>query len=206
MNRLLWREYRLNRGILVSGAVLVLLPYAIADSVVGYALSSFFSQLIVALLAGNAMARERADRSAEFVATLPLGRWRRLAGKLILALITIALVWGLTLWGGKQVRLPEGAAAFIDLSSFAIGLLLIYAVGWLFTSFLSSAIFASVIGLMAPVLIMFLVFGVLLGVLHLDMTTKNWVALSGWVALVCLAVAIVCFSLGSRNFLSNCEP
>ena len=86
MKWLLWREYRLNRWILITGAVLLLLPYLITlivlcwpnaistganhivDSLIVAAFYSLgISQLTVALLGGNAIAGERADRSAEFL-------------------------------------------------------------------------------------------------------------------------------------------
>ena len=102
MKWLLWREYRLNRLLLMTGATLLLLPYAIALFDLGwdawwgssqspraenaarrFEVAAFFSivisQLTLALLGGNAIAGERADRSAEFLAYLPVSRWRRLA-------------------------------------------------------------------------------------------------------------------------------
>ena len=85
MNWMIWKEYRLNRLILIVGAVLLILPHAIALVLtwrgvgpdVGYAAqrmpknflvagmySLVISQLTLALLGGHAIACERADRSA----------------------------------------------------------------------------------------------------------------------------------------------
>ena len=101
MKSLLWREYRLNRWILVSGGVAILLSYAIAALsllfdvdrasafFVAYVASSIFSAMMLTLLGGNAIAGERTDRSAEFMAYLPFGRRRMLASKLFFALSTI---------------------------------------------------------------------------------------------------------------------
>ena len=90
MNWLLWREYRRNRWILAAGAAGVVLPYIIAvmfdvnrsSGFIGaFFLSCVFSQMTVALLGGNAVAGERADRSAEFIAYLPLRRSSTFASK-----------------------------------------------------------------------------------------------------------------------------
>ena len=109
---LLWREYRRNRWILAAGAMLLLLPSLNALRAgsadirlalfVGYC---FFCSLTVALLAGNAIAGERADRSAEFIAYLPPGRWRLLASKLFLSLIRVTVICGVYL-----LSLPAGTA------------------------------------------------------------------------------------------------
>ena len=112
MNWLLWREYRLNRLILAFGAVLILAPYLIAviysglsivlgDSIDGNfetaAVWSFVITwaLMLVLLPSNAIAGERADRSAEFISYLPLLRGRMLASKLLLSLIAFSVLLGI---------------------------------------------------------------------------------------------------------------
>lgn len=159
MNWLLWREYRLNRWILVTGGVLILLPLVIAavfeydrstDFFGAWVVSSLFAYLTVVLLAGHAMAAERTDRSAEFIAYLPSGCWQRLASELILFLITFAAIWGVIFWGAKQLTLPMEIAHIVDLRGFVITILTIYGMGWLFTSFLSSATYASLFAFSAP--------------------------------------------------------
>ena len=112
MNWIIWREYRLNRLILITGVFLLLLPYLVAliallwpkapaltaphvtKLFVGAAFYSLaLSQVAVALLGGNAIAGERADRSAEFIAYLPLPRKRLLGAKLSLALCVVTFIW-----------------------------------------------------------------------------------------------------------------
>jgi len=105
MTWLLWREYRLNRWILITGGVLVVLPFVsalLSVSIGGdrssaffaaYIASTVFSAMMIALLSGNSIAKERADRSVEFGAFLPLTRWRRLCSKLFLPLTTVAVLW-----------------------------------------------------------------------------------------------------------------
>ena len=103
MKWLLWREYRLTRLIRIVGAVLMVLPYVGAlvllvaaswaseppaiggpspsRAVVlfggGALYSILLSLLTLTFLGGNAFAGERADRSAEYLAYLPLSRLRR---------------------------------------------------------------------------------------------------------------------------------
>ena len=114
MKWLFWREYRLNRLILIIFTLLLFLPYVIAlialswpsehvvrppdasEAFGGAALYSLvLTQLVVALLGGNAMAGERADRSAHFMAYLPVSRARRVGCKLTLALSVVTLIWRL---------------------------------------------------------------------------------------------------------------
>ncbi|MGI9427835.1 MAG: hypothetical protein ACR2NM_04210, partial [Bythopirellula sp.] len=89
MNWLLWREYRLNRWILAAGTVGIFAPLmgavlvfstsdpeAFPKFISMYINSYMATAITVALLAGNAVAGGRADRSAEFLAYLPLPRWR----------------------------------------------------------------------------------------------------------------------------------
>ena len=48
---------------------------------------------MLALLGGNSIAGERVDRSAEFLAYLPVSRGRILASKLLVALAAVPLIW-----------------------------------------------------------------------------------------------------------------
>ena len=111
MKWLIWKEYRVQRLVLIVGAVLLVLPYAmvlglfrfapvrgsLADWCMGLLVAAAYSvgisQLTMALLGGNAIAGERADRSAEFVAYLPLTRARILAAKLTVVLLGVAAIW-----------------------------------------------------------------------------------------------------------------
>ena len=55
--------------------------------------SLIISQLAIALIGGNAIAGERADRSAEFLCSLPITRKRILASKLLISLAIILVIW-----------------------------------------------------------------------------------------------------------------
>lgn len=160
----LWREYRLNRLILIAGGACFLLPYAISgvNEVLyqdGYltgawTVSVLSIYLFVSLLAGNALAGERCDRSAEFVAYLPIARWRIVIGKLLFALMAFSPMWCVTHVVVNHVIRPTDFAAHVmlDLRPFVVNIVAIYGVGWLFTSFLSSVAFASIAGFTTPLL------------------------------------------------------
>ena len=211
MSWLLWREYRLNRWILTLGAVGILTPLLIAAIAFSrsdreafpkflsmYMCSHMSAAITVALLAGNAVAGGRTDRSAEFLAYLPLSRWRTLASKLILPLLIIAVAWSLNLvFVVSRIRPvePMELEAAADLRVFASVLLVTYSAAWLATQFLSSPTYAGIIGFVAP----FVVAGLVAAVLKVsggDMT-----ALNGWVVLVHLSVALVCFCIGTGCYL-----
>jgi ABC-type transport system involved in multi-copper enzyme maturation permease subunit len=211
MNWLLWREYRLNRWILALGTVGILAPLLIAavafSTSDGEAFPKFLSMhgcsqlsaaFAVALLAGNAVAGGRADRSAEFLAYLPLSRWRTLASKLIFPLLIIAVAWSLNLvFVVARIRPvePMEFEGMTDLRVFASALLITYSAAWLATQFLSSPTYAGIIGFVAPWVVAVLV--VAMPTLSLeDMTTLN-----GWVVLVNLSVALVCFCIGTGCYL-----
>ncbi len=113
MSWLLWREYRTNCLIVYVGLGLFFVPYLflavvllyrllrdmgqmdMSDAITVAAMASIaLSQLTLVLLGGNAIAGERADRSAEFVAHLPISRRQRVVSKIILSVLAAVLVWG----------------------------------------------------------------------------------------------------------------
>ena len=211
MSWLLWREYRLNRWILTLGALGILTPLLIAAVAFStsdgeafpkflsmYGCSQLSAAITVALLAGNAVAGGRADRSAEFLAYLPLSRWRTLASKLIFPPLIIAVAWSLNLvFVVARIRPVEPLEfeGMVDLRVFASALLVTYSAAWLATQSLSSPTYAGIIGFVAPFVVLGLV--VAMPMLSLgDMTTLN-----GWVVLVDLCVALVCFCIGTLHYV-----
>lgn len=233
MKWLIWREYRLNRPILIAGTVLLLLPYLVVTLIVlwrqkgsatgvpdvavvfGIAAiwSLFLCQLTVALLGGNAIAGERADRSAEFIAYLPLPRTRLLGSKLILAFSAAALIWGinlLVLWIlvslAPQFRSGPSLSPKIPLtlSYVAITGLVFYGVSWLISSFQSSPTFAVVGGLITPLLVLM---GLHAAAWAMDMDPSSVDQFAGtWYATICPILAVVCFSIGTWYYLTRVEP
>jgi len=224
MKWLIWREYRLNRLILIVGLVLLLLPYVIALLVLWWAerapdvmgvlftaalYSLGLSQLTVALLGGNAIAGERADRSAQFVAYLPLSRTRRLASKLILAAAAVAVLWVVNLPLPLMVLrvIPELEPRVYGLILGVLGYgaltgLTLFSGAWLVSSLQSSPTFAVCAGLVTP-------FFILMGLHMTDPTGDTWDHFRfvgiGY-AVICPIVAIACFSIGTWHFLRRVEP
>src|SRR5262245_42537586 len=114
MTGLLWKDYRLNRGLLIlglfglAGVYVVGLAIEMSDTwpalpapkVWADALSSYGHMalsvlpFVAALLGGNAIACERADRSAHFLAYLPPTKTRILASKFIVAVCALAVFCG----------------------------------------------------------------------------------------------------------------
>lgn len=112
MKSLLWKDYRLNRLLVLFGLLACLLPWAVAIArhiqlivrgegvwwgpapwVDAFSVSLLLSLFTFAMLGGNAVAAERADRSAEFLAYQPISRWFMLLSKSLIALPTIAGIW-----------------------------------------------------------------------------------------------------------------
>ena len=224
MSWLLWREYRLNRLILAFAAVLLLLPYVIALLATGIAVitgestrefpemaiafSYALSWLTVFLLAGNAIAGERADRSAEFIAYLPLQRWRMLTSKLLLSLIAFAVILAfntlMTVILVGPVDVTKGQFWFIVMC-FSGGLLS-YGSSWLASSLQSSAVSAITTGFVTTVLVSFCA-----SYIHVRTLTENLEPVDIdeylikpmviWNATISLPVAIVCFGVGTWHYL-----
>jgi ABC-type transport system involved in multi-copper enzyme maturation permease subunit len=227
MKWLLWKEYRVQRLVLIVGAVLLVLPYLFVlglfrlspeagslaawcmGLLVAAAYSVGISQLTMALLGGNAIAGERADRSAEFVAYLPLTRARILAAKLTVALLAVAAIWlpNLLIVGLTSMGLGDlvGKSFFIQLvgrvaaGTAATGLIL-FCVGWCLSSMLQSPTFAVCGGLFAPVLI---ITTILLVGWPLEMPEE---AVHPWYLGSSFVLAPVCFVAGTWYYLRRVEP
>ena len=107
MKWLIWKDYRLNRLIFITALAFLVGPHLLAAILIWYGAeppnarglffagstlySLAFLQLAFALLGGNSIAGERMDRSAEFLAYLPVSRGRILASKLLVALVAVPL-------------------------------------------------------------------------------------------------------------------
>lgn len=207
MNWLLWREYRLNRWILIMCAAAIVLSFVIGFLVVSFkideelnevraALVLVSSFLTVALLAGNAFAGEQADRSTEFIDYLPLERSRRLASKLLLHSIVLGVLVGVNALIVRQLFTIE---EFVGGVAFALA---VYGVNWLFSSIQSSPVLATISGFAALGLT-----GLAAGLLEESKMIANLPAWMNWTfaAIGCL-LPIACFSLGTWNYLRRTTP
>jgi ABC-type transport system involved in multi-copper enzyme maturation permease subunit len=236
MTWLIWKDYRLNRvilwvalGLLVAPHLLAVyvtwretapsasappLPPLAANLLRSGTASLVLLQLTMALVGGNAIACERADRSAEFLAYLPVARGRILVSKLLVVLGLIALIWlpNLVIMGiavqyfpeqviaansQEAVHLAELARNF--LGGTAVAGLLCFTAAWLFSSFLDSPTFSIAAGLVAPALLM-----MGLGLVGEYVWAPAW---SPTVAvLLSLAVSTVSFTVGTIYYLRRVEP
>jgi len=132
MKSLIWKDYRINRLLLIFGSVVCVGPWVIAivrhlqlnlrgegvwwgpePWVSTSSISLGLSLFTLAMLGGNAIAPERADRSAEFLGYLPVSRWTILAGKSLIALTPAVAIWAVNLafllWVAP--RLADGVSA-----------------------------------------------------------------------------------------------
>jgi ABC-type transport system involved in multi-copper enzyme maturation permease subunit len=225
MNWLVWKEYRLNRLIVVVGAILLVVPYGVAlvvswrgaghliqNVMVAGLYSVALSQFTLALLGGNLIACERADRSAEFLAYLPLSPARILAGKIALSLGTFAVIWIPNLLIlylissqlAKREDVPFDEIMDIGvrvLSTIGVTGFVVFCVGWLWSSFLESPTFAIFGGLVVPLLVILAFQGV---AWYFELPVEEIAA--EWYAAISAVLASACFAAGTWYYLRRVEP
>jgi ABC-type transport system involved in multi-copper enzyme maturation permease subunit len=235
MKWLLWKDYRENRLVVIAALVFLLTPHLgalIISCLQGsfwhyerplwaenFTASSIFSliisQLSIALIGGNAIAGERADRSAEFLASLPISRKRNLASKLLLSLAIIAVIWvtdasvivylkdrSHPMWAQEAMEML-GATAMVALAFFCFA--------WCLSSFLASPTFAVAGGLLAPLLLWLSV--LFLAFLGEVVDARAWLADEAYLHFIvfsyftiCLTLAPICFGVGTWHYLRRVEP
>ncbi len=166
------------------------------------------SQLAIALIGGNAIAGERADRSAEFLASLPIAKQQTVTSKLLLSLAIAAVTWIpnaialLYLSALLNVEFPRDVLPLL-LGGTAIVSMTFFGVAWMLSSFLRSPTFSVVGGLLAPGLLFTAVWFVcyLFDVpeRYVEPITCSYFGL-------CLVTAPVCFCVGTWYYLHRVEP
>jgi ABC-type transport system involved in multi-copper enzyme maturation permease subunit len=233
MSWLFWKEYRQNLVVVVTLLVLLVVPYFfgvlglaydwhkyswegfvrnLPETLCGASLYSLgLSQVALALIGGNAIAGERADRSAEFQVYLPLSRAKILAGKLLLVLAIALVIWAInpliawSTYSSLRERVP-----IPDMPSFmtntAVTGLVFFCAAWFFSQFLRSPTFSVAAGLVTPVIIITVLSYSLYLILgeHPDPTAK--VILEDCYICVSVAVALLSFGFGTWLYLRRVEP
>jgi len=226
MNELFWKDYRVNRLILIIGVVLLLGPVIVG--VIGNAVAQVrhdayvqwfevvvqagtvslcFSLITMLLLGGNAFAGERADRSAEFMAYLPPTRRAKLASKVLLAVPSVTIIL-LTLLMLCYVIAPMCAEPTENMArmrgEMVSGLLptalLMFAAAWCASSAMSSTTYAVGIGFAAPWLLY-----CVLAILH------YWVKIESldvgvWYIRIAIVLTVLGFAGGCILYLRRVEP
>ena len=228
MKALLWKDYRINRSLLAFAALLVAGPFFAVRVINRYPQFSYhhhlrprpyalvntgtfslaFHLVTIAMLGGVAVAAERADRSAEFLAYLPPSRRAIITSKAILAVsamllicaVEVAVMYGLAPRIGP---IPEGLVDFRDkLTPVLIPTaVLIFGAAWLGSSLLTSHSFATGVGVAAPIALV----GVLAAVAYfLDL--RGFFDLGAWYKLLCIPLGVLCFAAGVVYYLHRVEP
>lgn len=229
MKWLLWKDYRQNRLVVIAALCFLLVPHLLALCfswtgasyasptrsrwVENFTASSLYgfciAQVVIALIGGNVIAGERVDRSAEFLASLPIARRRILVSKLLLALAIIAVIWltdGLALCYAMELLYQhhgvDQGAAIEFFANAAITAMTFFCVAWCLSAFLSSAVIAVCGGLVAPLIA---VSGPMF-IAHLLGSPMQDFEPESWFLGICLTVSPICFVVGTWHYLRRVEP
>lgn len=186
MKTLLWREWRWNRLILIAGLVFFLIPYLTSTVAVlwprklslrSFEIANLYilaailslagSQLTLVCLGGHAIAGERLDRTAEFLASMPVSTWDRILAKWALSALFAFAVFTLN-WFVVWILLDFLPSSLCEETNYVLtftfivaGGFLMFGAAWCVSSFQSRPTFAVCMGVMA-------LFPVLLGLLVMD--------------------------------------
>jgi ABC-type transport system involved in multi-copper enzyme maturation permease subunit len=172
----------------------------------GAAISYGLTPLLAAMLGGNAFAGERADRSAELLAYLPVSKSRRLLSKLIFAVLVTALISAINVaairvyLGQFPWQISEGDDLLSGLKYSSITALAMFGAGWGFSSFFSSPTLATCGAIGVPFLILAgLLIAETMDMIRVEQVTGTYLALS-------LALGVGGFAAGTWRFLTRSEP
>jgi ABC-type transport system involved in multi-copper enzyme maturation permease subunit len=230
MRALVWKECRLNALVLSLGATLWIAPYLIAALTIlitgsgGRVLPEVWARslepasvvslegslLTLLLLGANAIARERSDRSAEFLAYLPPSRAKVLASKAVLPLATALMIWTtdlLTAYVVAPALSREAARGLGPVPWWAIASagVLLFGAAWLGSSVLDSPLVALGFALLAGGLVA-LFFAATNGFFGWPVARLGPEAATRYYATGSAAVGVLCFLGGSVSFLKRTEP
>ena len=224
MKALLWKDYRQNRSLLVAAGVFLLLPYAFVvvlgvvelladDHSYGVAWAQYFatagltglvlSVVLSAFIAGNAVAGERADRSAEFAAILPISRRSGILSKALLAVTACVLMWlgnGLVLNLTLMKSISRSPMSLDVVPVLAATTVFAFGVSWLVSTLVSRPATAAVSGL-GSVAILWMALLILEEAGNIDAD-----AFAVWYWVLCLLLGTGCFVAGVVCYLRRVEP
>lgn len=227
MRALLWKDYRVNLSVLGLGLALLLGP-PVAGLILNLwghweygaparpwaemlVISAPFALALnlftVAALGGNAVASERADRSAEFLAYLPPSRWMIISSKAIVAVGAAVFIWGFGLTliyvvAPQLGLLDDQLIEFRDsmLPPLASSCILLLGAAWLGSMFLPTHTLATFFGIVMPMALL----GVLRGVQYgLDPSPFD---LGWWYRTLCWPLGIGAFVAGVLCYVRRVEP
>jgi ABC-type transport system involved in multi-copper enzyme maturation permease subunit len=227
MKQLLWKDYRLARPLLILGAAVLVTIYGLGALVeiksawpstptakawgtmlvAQGTVALYLSCCITGLLGGHAIACERADRSAHFLAYLPPTKTQILASKFIIAACASAVMWGWLLLsvyviaprlGGTPGQ--SGFGAMISAPAAASLCALTFGVGWLASARLESTTVPILLALTSPVVVSLLLLAAL------DLLGLPRARMTDWSIPACFAAGTAAFAAGTWTYYARVEP
>jgi len=232
-DQLVWREWRRSRtilfvalGIIVALLLLVFsLPQppetaggkiSVVDriAVVGYFatwIAVHVSVFLLPMIAANSLAGERADRSAEFIAPLPVSRSVRLVAKVVLLAAVAIALWApvllvAPLLGNSQlVKADDYRSGLGLLGMVAAFTLLATALAWLLAGWVESPVIAAVGAIAIPVAVPWVMFSLQVPFLAPASFFSLWFDSQGIPQSLTLLVAAAFFAAGSALYVRRLE-
>ena len=232
-DQLVWREWRSSRtilfvalGIIVALLLLVFsLPQppetaggkiSVVDrmAVVGYFatwIAVHVSVFLLPMIAANSLAGERADRSAEFIAPLPVSRSVRLVAKVVLLAAVAIALWApvllvAPLLGNSQlVKADDYRSGLGLLGMVAAFTLLATALAWLLAGWVESPVIAAVGAIAIPVAVPWVMFSLQVPFLAPASFFSLWFDSQGIPQSLTLLVAAAFFAAGSALYVRRLE-
>lgn len=220
MRALLWKDYRMNRALLVVSAFVLVVPYAIGvavqyrnaqstgmwgGTVAAMALAAMACSLpTISLLAANAFTQERTDRSAEFLACLPPSRLSILLSKFVLAFSVAVVMWVVNLVMGLVVApaLGDFQPSLADSVRFLLPTsALVFAAGWAASTVMTSPVGAWGVATATPMVI-----GGILYASWYYFGVPSEGEFGSVYSVVAVITAIVVFAVSSVGYVRRVEP
>jgi len=233
-DQLVWREWRRSRtmffvalGIIVALLLLVFSQpqtppetaggkISVVDrmAVVGYFatwIAVHVSVFLLPMIAANSLAGERADRSAEFIAPLPVSRSVRLVAKVVLLAAVAIALWApvllvAPLLGNSQlVKADDYRSGLGLLGMVAAFTLLATALAWLLAGWVESPVIAAVGAIAIPVAVPWVMFSLQVPFLAPASFFSLWFDSEGIPQSLTLLVAAAFFAAGSALYVRRLE-
>ena len=167
---LIKKDWGLNRVPIYGGLLLIASPYIVAGAfaptahepwrrqqicdsfMLAAVMADILTLLLAAVFGGAALAQERRERWADFLAMMPISRARIVASKLIVATLVLGAMWGINFAvfaiAYKHRYVSPGVQDNVyNFAVSSVGLLMLFGVAWLFSSFLSSPAVAAIVSI-----------------------------------------------------------
>ncbi len=233
-DQLVWREWRRSRtilfvalGIIVALLLLVFSQPQTPPETAGGKISvvdrmavvgSFatwiavhVSVFLLPLIAANSLAGERADRSAEFIAPLPVSRSVRLMAKVVLLAAVAIALWAPVLLVApllenlQLVKADDYRSGLGLLGMVAAFTLLATALAWLLAAWVESPVIAAVGAIAIPVAVPWVMFSLQVPFLAPASFFGLWIDSEGIPQSLTLLVAAAFFAAGSALYVRRLE-